>query len=46
MKMQQEIVAERDGFVEKVLVKRGDQVATRQLLVELKVEQDRTEAAS
>jgi geranyl-CoA carboxylase alpha subunit len=46
MKMQQEIVAERDGFVEKVLVKRGDQVTTRQLLVELKVEQDRTEAAS
>jgi geranyl-CoA carboxylase alpha subunit len=38
MKMQHEISAERDGVVEKVLVKPGDQVATRQLLVELKKE--------
>jgi geranyl-CoA carboxylase alpha subunit len=36
MKMQHEIRTERDGVVEKILVKPGDQVATRQLLVELK----------
>jgi biotin carboxyl carrier protein len=34
--MQHEIVAERDGVVDKVLVKQGDQVAARQLLVQLK----------
>jgi len=39
MKMQHEISAERDGVVDKVLVGPGDQVATRQLLVELKQEQ-------
>jgi geranyl-CoA carboxylase alpha subunit len=47
MKMQHEIVAERDGLVDKILVKAGDQVATRQLLVELKADgaamQDRAE---
>jgi geranyl-CoA carboxylase alpha subunit len=47
MKMQHEISAERDGVVDKVLVKPGDQVATRQVLVELKQEesaaQDRVE---
>ncbi len=36
MKMQHEIVAERDGTIGKILVKPGDQVATRQLLAELK----------
>jgi biotin carboxyl carrier protein len=41
--MQHEISAERDGAIDKVLVKPGDQVATRQLLIELKVE---TTAAS
>ncbi|MGO9701806.1 MAG: acetyl-CoA carboxylase biotin carboxylase subunit [Xanthobacteraceae bacterium] len=48
MKMQHEICAERDGTIDKVLIKPGDQVATRQLLVELVQEvsatQDRTEA--
>ena len=48
MKMQHEICAERDGTIDKVAVKRGDQVATRQLLVELapavSVTKDRTEA--
>ena len=48
MKMQHEICAERAGTIEKVLVKLGDQVATRQLLVELvpdvSATQDRTEA--
>ena len=48
MKMQHEICAERAGTIDKVLVKPGDQVATRQLLVELMPEasaaQDRTEA--
>jgi len=39
MKMQHEISAERDGVIDKVLVKPGDQVATRQLLVELKQEE-------
>ena len=47
MKMQHEICAERDGTIDKILVKPGDQVATRQLLVELKTEvsatQDRME---
>jgi len=50
MKMQHEIVADRDGTIDKVLVKLGDQVATRQLLAELKPEQTSTpprgEAAS
>ena len=50
MKMQHEICAERDGTVEKVLVKPGDQVATRQLLAELtpavSATKDRTEARS
>jgi geranyl-CoA carboxylase alpha subunit len=49
MKMQHEICAERDGTIERILVKAGDQVATRQLLVELTSEatvpQGRTEAA-
>jgi geranyl-CoA carboxylase alpha subunit len=36
MKMQHEIVAERDGTIDKIFVKPGDQVATRQLLVKLK----------
>ena len=48
MKMQHEICAERDGTVDKVVVKPGDQVATRQLLVELtpvvSATKDRTEA--
>ena len=48
MKMQHEICAERPGTIDKVLVKPGDQVATRQLLVELAEEvsatQDRKEA--
>jgi len=48
MKMQHEICAERAGTIDKVMVKPGDQVATRQLLVELTPEvsapQDRTEA--
>jgi len=48
MKMQHEICAERAGTIDKVLVKLGDQVATRQLLVELVPEasatRDRTEA--
>jgi geranyl-CoA carboxylase alpha subunit len=35
MKMQHEIRAQRDGIVGKVLVEPGQQVATRQLLVEL-----------
>jgi len=39
MKMQHEISAERDGVIDKVLVKPGDQVATRQLLIELKQEE-------
>ena len=47
MKMQHEIGAERDGIIDKILVKPGDQVATRQLLAELKPEtgtgRDRTE---
>jgi len=47
MKMQHEISAERDGTIDKILVKLGDQVATRQLLVELQPEtnaaQGRTE---
>jgi geranyl-CoA carboxylase alpha subunit len=50
MKMQHEIVAERDGTIDKILVEPGDQVATRQLLAELKPEQAATppseEAAS
>jgi biotin carboxyl carrier protein len=50
MKMQHEIVAERDGIIAKVLVKPGDQVATRQLLAELKPDAEATprrkEAAS
>ena len=50
MKMQHEIVAERDGTIDKILVKPGDQVATRQLLAELKPGQEaappRQEAAS
>jgi biotin carboxyl carrier protein len=49
MKMQHEISAERDGTIDKILVKPGDQVATRQLLVELQPEpnaaQVRTEGA-
>jgi biotin carboxyl carrier protein len=36
MKMQQEIVAARDGIIDKILVQPGDQVATRALLAELK----------
>jgi biotin carboxyl carrier protein len=40
MKMQHEIVAERDGSIGKILVKPGDQVATRQLLAELKPDQE------
>jgi biotin carboxyl carrier protein len=36
MKMQHEIVAERDGTIDKILVKPGDQVATRALVAELK----------
>jgi biotin carboxyl carrier protein len=40
MKMQHEISAERDGMIDKILVKPGDQVATRQLLVELKLEEN------
>ena len=40
MKMQHEIAAERDGTVGKILVKPGDQVATRQLLAELKPEEE------
>jgi geranyl-CoA carboxylase alpha subunit len=47
MKMQHEICAERDGTIDKILVKLGDHVATRQLLVEIKPDvittQDRTE---
>ncbi|MFV0280037.1 MAG: acetyl-CoA carboxylase biotin carboxylase subunit [Rhodoblastus sp.] len=35
MKMQHEIVAARDGLLERVSVKEGDQVATRQVLAEL-----------
>ena len=38
MKMQHEITAERDGTIDQVLVKPGDQVATRQLLAMLKPE--------
>ena len=36
MKMQHEILAERDGVIDKILVEPGDQVAARQLLAELK----------
>ena len=36
MKMQHEVLAERDGVIDKILVKPGDQVAARQLLAELK----------
>jgi geranyl-CoA carboxylase alpha subunit len=50
MKMQHEIVAERDGTIDKIFVKPGDQVATRQLLVKLKPDEaatpPREEAAS
>jgi len=50
MKMQHEIAAERAGTIGKILVKPGDQVATRQLLAELKPEEGiappREEAAS
>ena len=50
MKMQHEISAERDGTIDKILVKPGDHVATRQLLVELKPEvsatQNRTEGTA
>jgi geranyl-CoA carboxylase alpha subunit len=35
MKMQHEVTAERDGVLERVHVKEGEQVATRQLLAEL-----------
>jgi 3-methylcrotonyl-CoA carboxylase alpha subunit len=35
MKMEHEILAPRDGIVAAVLVKPGEQVATRRLLVEL-----------
>jgi geranyl-CoA carboxylase alpha subunit len=35
MKMQHEIIAERDGTVGEVLVRPGDQVATRQVLAVL-----------
>ena len=35
MKMQHEIAAQRDGVIDQVAVKEGDQVATRQLLVAL-----------
>jgi geranyl-CoA carboxylase alpha subunit len=35
MKMQHEIVAERDGILAQIAVKPGDQVASRQLLAEL-----------
>jgi geranyl-CoA carboxylase alpha subunit len=35
MKMQHEIVAERDGILAQIAVKPGDQVAARQLLAEL-----------
>jgi geranyl-CoA carboxylase alpha subunit len=38
MKMQHEIRAERGGTIGKILVKPGDQVATRQLLAELEPE--------
>ncbi len=38
MKMQHEIVAGRDGMVETISVKEGDQVATRQILAALAVE--------
>jgi geranyl-CoA carboxylase alpha subunit len=48
MKMQHEICAERDGTIDQILIKPGDQVATRQLLVELasavSAAKDRTEA--
>jgi geranyl-CoA carboxylase alpha subunit len=40
MKMQHEIAAERDGTIDKVLVEPGDQVATRQLLAELKPDEE------
>ncbi len=40
MKMQHEIVAGRDGVVETVSVKEGDQVATRQVLAALAAETD------
>jgi biotin carboxyl carrier protein len=35
MKMQHEIVAEREGIVAHIAVKPGDQVASRQLVAEL-----------
>ena len=38
MKMQHEIAAERDGTIEMLSVKTGDQVATRQVLVQLRAE--------
>ncbi|MDE2364707.1 MAG: acetyl-CoA carboxylase biotin carboxyl carrier protein subunit, partial [Hyphomicrobiales bacterium] len=38
MKMQHEIVAGRDGVLETVSVREGDQVATRQLLAALAAE--------
>ncbi|MBI2749833.1 MAG: acetyl-CoA carboxylase biotin carboxyl carrier protein subunit [Burkholderiales bacterium] len=38
MKMQHEIIAERDGTIDRILVNPGDQVATRQLLAELKAD--------
>ncbi len=38
MKMQHELCAERDGVIDKILVRPGDQVATRQLLAELRSE--------
>ena len=38
MKMLHEIAAERDGTIETLVVKAGDQVATRQVLASLKVE--------
>jgi geranyl-CoA carboxylase alpha subunit len=50
MKMQHEIVAERDGVIDRLPVKLGDQVATRQVLAELAPDQQaaarREEAAS
>jgi len=45
MKMQHEIRAERDGIIERILVRPGDQAGTRQLLAELRVEENRTEPA-
>ena len=37
MKMQHELIAERDGVVDKLLAKVGDQVATRQVLANLRI---------